>query len=142
MRKTLVSIVILTCLGFQALVVLGPQPSYEGGFFWPFTDYPMYDRARYEGGVNNRYFLFGETTPSEVKQLYPRDFGLSAWIFSRGPVAALLKDDEKKTLFFADLYQKRHGEKLVSLRLEQHSWEIRRDGPHSLPSQKVREVEL
>ena len=142
MKKMLISIVIFTCLGLQGAVVFGLQPDHGGAFFWPFTDYPMYRNACYRGDVIERYFLFGRLEGLEPVLLRPADFCLNHWTFMNGPVQALRDGNEKRVLFYVDIYEGKQGRKLIGLKLERHPWVIEKGGAISRTAEVVREIKL
>jgi len=60
--------------------------------------------------------------------ILPETLGLHFWLFRRGLVFALLRDDYDKIKNYAALYEKRHNKQLIGLRLENHPLVLSRDG--------------
>jgi hypothetical protein len=86
---------------------------------WPFLDYPMYAHPYYVGDVEDRSFLFGVLDDSTEVLIHADDLGLCGWhfrIFSN----AVRKDDLQLVNELARRWEKRHSQKLVGLRLENH----------------------
>lgn len=142
MKKTLISIFILICLGLQTWVVFNPPGGNRGAYFWPFTDYPMYRESFEKGDIVKLYTLHGVISESEIVTIDSSHMGLNSFTFTRGPVRALLNNSKEKISFFAELYQARQQKKLLGFLLKEHSWKIDKHGLEPLPDQVIREVVL
>ena len=129
----LTSFVILIFLVFQTvasfnLIGRTVHKYYGSPFLFPFLDYPMYDAPHYEGDTLKQYFVFGTLEDLTEVPIVPEDLGLHFWLFRRGFVFALLKDDYDEIKNYAALYEKRHNKRLIGLRLENHPLVLSRDG--------------
>lgn len=85
---------------------------------WPFIDYPMYSYPKYLGNGINQYFMFGILEDSSEVRLLPEDLGLDYWVFLYGFKDSLRLEKRDWLNKFAEIYEKRHGKKLIGFRLE------------------------
>lgn len=127
---------------FQAGVVFGPEPENGEAHFWPFMNYPMYSAAHQEGDQLDRFFLFATVTDYGDITIKPSDFGLNYYTFMRDAIPVFRDDNRDKIHFFMKLYESRQGRKLISVRLENHSWVITRSGAVPNTPKVVRELKF
>jgi hypothetical protein len=57
---------------------------------WPFTDYPMYSTAHYEGEVVRRRSIEAVCADGRTILLTPKHFGVAYYRFTREPLVAIL----------------------------------------------------
>jgi hypothetical protein len=83
--KIFASIMILVVLVFQAsLIPARMLTGWSGEWYWPFIDYPMYDKAHYENEHPEIYFTLELThKDGEIVKLNEDDLGMSFWNFFR-----------------------------------------------------------
>ena len=83
------SLLILGFLAAQTFVLVVPIMFY----YWPFTDYPMYSIAHYEGEiVKDQYTLVGIDSKGNETEISAEDLGLSFFQFNDTFVPHFLKD--------------------------------------------------
>lgn len=127
-RQIAISSLVVVFLGLQAFVVLGPDQSHDGGYFWPFVSYPMYNAAHFEGESINQYRLIGISGQDEI-EIGPYDLGMNYFTFRRGAIRAMLDGNEAAMRQYASLYESRCGKTLKSFRLENRPLILTRQGP-------------
>jgi len=132
------SLIIFSCLVLQSVAVFHPVSPR----LWPFLDYPMYGRARYEGDAVTRYLVFGIFTDASETRILPEDLDLDFWKFEYGPVQMLRRGDVESLKPYAQLYSDRQNKRLVGLRLENHPFTLSDQGVHAAPTQVVNSVSL
>lgn len=143
LAKALVSLVIVVTIGGQFFATfricwLLPRyvPSVSRSFIddfcvpqtWPFLTYPMYHNARYEGDEIAEYRAYAILQNSIEVQVHPEDVDMGFWNFLRDFVAAMKDDDREQIQEYRSLIQTKKGKELVSLRLEEHTWVLHREG--------------
>lgn len=137
------SLFILGILALQAGVTFWfVCPPYCPPALWPFVDYPMYSEPRYEGSEFEQHFVFGILEDSTEVPLRPEDLNLHFWLFRRGLVFAMLRNDTTQIQAYVDLYQKLHHKRLVGLRLENHPLILSREGMTPGPTRILRTFQL
>ena len=139
----LTSLFILTLIVLQAVATFGGIHS----FLWPFTNYPMYKRAHFEGeSVHIRYLVFGILEDSTEVSILPEDLGLNFWKFEgikgKGFVRAIRFGDEEGLDIYVQEYEKRGGKKLAGLRVEDQSFILSPKGVKPAPRQILKIVNL
>ncbi len=124
-KKRGASFIIIFVLLSQGLAIIG---SIER-FGWPFVNYPMYSQPRhFEGDAVNRYFLYGTLEAGVEVLIRDKDLKLDPREFIWGPVEDILKDRVDSLKHYIALYQKLYGQRLISLKLENHPVTLMADG--------------
>ena len=132
----LASAVIAAVLLMQALATFDLYPtllSRPSSQFWPFTDYPMYRYARYEGTTIEWYRVLAQRHDGSEVEVTPEDLGLNFRKFRDFVVTAMRINDVQTITRFADLYASRTGTRLASVRLERSGVILARDGLYPAP---------
>ncbi len=139
-KKTIASLIILSCLTLQAIATFGAIQKLG----WPFINYPMYSGPpRYEGDViNNRYFIFGTLEDSTEVPILAQDLHLHFHELLWGPVEDMLKGRIESLYGYVQLYESRYHRRLTSLRLENHPLVLKRNRVVEEPIQVVKIVHL
>lgn len=132
------SLIILFCLALQSFAVFHPVSPR----LWPFLDYPMYNRAHYQGEAVNRYVVFGVFADASEARILPEDLDLDFWKFEYGPVPMLRRGDVESLKPYAQLYNARQNKKLVRFRLENHPFTLSDQGVRAVTPQVVNSVSL
>jgi len=145
--RSLASVMILAVLGLQTLVGLDwissiPHMRHRKGYYWPFLDYPMYKGRHVYGELLDRHVIIGTLADGIEVAVTPATLGLNFWKFEKGPVRAILEDDGGRLQSFVEAYERRHGQRLLRLRLENHPWVFEPRGAVEAPRQVVKEVRL
>jgi hypothetical protein len=132
------SLIILSCLALQTFAVFRPVSPR----LWPFLDYPMYGRARYEGEAVSRYVVFGIFADESEARIIPEDLDLDFWKFEYGPVQMLRRGDVESLKPYAQLYSDRQKKQLVRIRLENHPFMLSDQGVRAAAPQVLNSVSL
>jgi hypothetical protein len=128
LQKSLISALIVVFLGLQGFVTLGPDQPHDGGYFWPFVSYPMYNGAHFEGEKLHQYRLMA-ILDGEEKEIGPYDFGMNYFTFQRGGIRAMLKADRQAMQKYADFYKLRTKKMVKAFRLEDRPLVLTKQGP-------------
>jgi hypothetical protein len=133
LRKRLLSVVIITILGLQTgPIITQPMPEhYWGDKYWPFTNYPMYNRGRAEGD----YVNVGNTiiaTLDNGEQLTfsnknPGKLGINFWNFFELCTNLLRPVGHNYVAKFTSLHPL--GDQMVKLEIYNYPVIVTRDGP-------------
>ena len=139
----LASLVVVAVLTLQAAAVFGAISS----LLWPFTDYPMYREAHYDGERLNRYTVVGILGEATEVTLLPEDLGFNLWQFEKHLVRPLSRqhmerEDEKRLAIALQIYQAKHRRTLTALRLENHPFVLSKSGMREAPTEVVKTVNL
>lgn len=122
-------IAVVLLLQFTATFDLFPRlVARPSSLFWPFTDYPMYRYARYEGSIIEEFRLFGQRTDGREVEIAPADLGLNFRKWRDLVVNAVRSGDTAQAARFAELYRSRTGTRLVAMRLERSGHALTRNG--------------
>lgn len=135
--RSLVSALIVTVLGLQTIAALGVTlgPLHASPFMWPFLSYPMYSAPHFEGDSIPRYRVVATTTDGTQIEVTPKTLGTNFWIHRNAFLKPLLNPDRRDDLVPGiELVERRHGVRLVEVRLE--------DRPLVLTGNGVLEAEL
>ena len=124
------SAVILITLFFQGITAfgIGFGPIEQSPFLWPFTDYPMYRGAHFEGQAINLEVLVGILPDSAEVVIEPQDLGMSFWHFRKQVLAAIRREDPVELHQFRALYESRHESQLIGFQLEDRPLILTREG--------------
>ena len=150
MHKLLVSIFVVGILSLQAHVLLVFYPrdrfpaldSISPPRLWPFVDYPMYSKAKYEGNPIHRLRVIGVLDDSTEIQILAEDLGMGHWHF-QGFIRALRRGTPPDEIrWFVDSYHQRTERTLRSLRLENHPLAFSREGVAPAPKVVVATVNV
>lgn len=129
--RGLVSLVVVVVLGTQAVAALGltPGPVEKSPFLWPFLDYPMYSTAHYEGEGIPRYRVVGTTADGREMEIDRETLGTDFWIFRNAFLFSFrypgMRDELPPGV---ELFETRHGVRLIAVRLENRPLVLTRDG--------------
>ena len=132
----LVSAVIVAVLLMQTLATFDIFPAIlarPSSQFWPFTDYPMYRYARYEGATIEWYRVLATQADGHEIEVTPEDLGLNFRKFRDFVVTSVRINDLETVRRFAELYADRNGTRLDSIRLERSGVILERDGLYPAP---------
>ena len=137
----LLSLLILTILGVQASIsfpwryistyipaVDAVGEALKPPSAWPFLDYRMYAITHYEGDQILRERVFASLQASSEVEVLPGSLGVNYWQFQNGLISDLLAGDRERVLEWVDVYESRHGGRIVSLRVENHPLVFSGDG--------------
>lgn len=96
--------------------------------FYPFLDYPMYAKARYEGVKVKQYFLVGVLEDGTEIPITNQELQISRYLF----IEELLPKIQQKNLPFIKeyikIYEQNYKKNIIALRLENHPLVITRKG--------------
>lgn len=76
--KAAASLVVAGVLGAQVAAI---TPWFAGGWYWPFTDYPMYSSVRYPGSTFGIYDLTLTDCSGAARPVTAFDLGMSDFVF-------------------------------------------------------------
>lgn len=150
-RRLVVSIGILACLGLQAIAglrILCPPRSLFPSLswlrvcaptLWPFLDYAMYSAPHYAGDAIDQFRVVGRLEDSSEVVIRPEDLHLGPFEFLYALVWRLREGTSETARQYADAYQRTRGRRLVEIRLESHPLVLARDGVRPGPVRIVRE---
>ena len=114
MHRLLIQYVTIgVILSLQVFVILKPC----GGLIWPFTDYPMYSDAHFDGDIVHRRKLFAVLEDNSQVRVSAQDFGLSQWMYQWGPLAAVRQQDIEWAHTFASFLERARGWRVKGFRL-------------------------
>ena len=132
------SLLIFSCLVLQSFAMFHPVSPR----LWPFLDYPMYGRARYEGEAVTRYVVFGIFSDASETRILPEDLDLDFWKFEYGPVQMIRRGDAESLKPYAQHYNARQNKELVKFRLENHPFTLSDQGVRVEERQVLNSVSL
>ncbi|VXD11793.1 hypothetical protein [Planktothrix paucivesiculata] len=108
--------------------------------FYPFLNYPMYARARYEGIKVRQHLLFGVLEDGTEIPITDQELQVSRYLFIEEILPKVLEKDLPFLKEYVKIYEQKHQKKLVKLRLENHPLAITREGVN--PVEKTVIVDL
>lgn len=85
---------------------------------WPFMSYPMYSYPKYAGNAIKQYEIIGTLADGSEVAIMPEDLGINYWIYMYAFKEAMRKKKYQDIKSFVELYETKHQQKLVSIRLE------------------------
>jgi hypothetical protein len=140
-----VSLVILTCLGLQILVIsrISWAPSSFSRLYdvhwvrpsasWPFVDYPMYSEAHHEGERLSTHQVVATADDGREVILRPEDRTIVPR--TSALLIPLILQDRKRVDRYCEAYRRRNGRTLIAFRLDEHPLELTRKGLVPLPQE-------
>ena len=134
----LITIFIVTLLFLQGFAVFGMIYSK----LYPFTDYPMYSQAHYNGEpIRIRYLLYGISTDSSEILIMPEDMSMSFFEFERVFGWRLIKgrDLEERLQFIRD-YETEHQINFKEIRIEEEVVKITDQGVERIPNKVLKVI--
>lgn len=143
LKKGLFSLFIITILGLQAMPILSEATDNRWGYYyWPFINYPMYNRGHDEGEhveVGNLV----KATLSNGKQIAfsfqkSEELGLTLFTFQK-KINELLRPNGH---IFADDFVALHpqGDKIVKLEIYNYPIVVTKDGPKEAEQELLKSI--
>jgi hypothetical protein len=137
---TLISGVILGCLGIQALItVLTPIRTFQTT--WPFVNYGMYYGAHREGDLIPNRTILGEREDGTQVLITPDDLGWSNWFYQLLASAILNQDRTVVNSFLSQGPGTGHT-RWLSLRVVDRSMVFRWSGMVRVPEKELGVIRL
>ncbi|MGH8579988.1 MAG: hypothetical protein ACREVK_07690 [Gammaproteobacteria bacterium] len=134
-----VSIFILFVLAMQTYVSVIPG----GDDFWPFIDYPMYQRKHREGErVDVGHSVYATFADGSEVKIGPADVGTTHFKFQGHVARALVHGRENSWKPLIQQFEKRRNVKIIRLRVENYPMVITKEGGRPAPAEVLKVVEL
>ncbi len=140
LAATLISGVILGCLGIQALVtILTPIRTFQAT--WPFVNYGMFYGAHREGDPIPNRVILGERQDGSQVFITPDDLGWSNWFYQILASAILNQDRTVVNSFLSQGPGTRHT-RWLSLRVVDRPMVFRWSGAVRVPEKELGVIRL
>lgn len=137
---SLISLLILACLGIQALItVLTPIKSFKAT--WPFVNYGMYYGAHHEGDLIPNRVILGERDDGTQVLITPDDLDWSNWFYQLLASAILNQDRTIVNSFLSQGPGTRHT-RWLSLRVVDRPMVFRWSGAVRVPEKELGVIRL
>ena len=128
--KIALSFFIVAVVGAQILFAFKPPHRFR---YWPFLSYPMYNMPHYAGDTVPVYRLTGILEDGRAVPIGAADLNLKFFQFLHGPVRAILRGDKQALRPYVDDWNRRRGENIATVRLENHAVGLAEDGTFLAP---------
>ncbi len=138
--KILGSGIIACFLAAQITAVVIPVESY----YWPFTDYPMYDVPHFEGDVvKPSHSIIGIYSEGQEEVTTPQDFGLTIFQQEWWFVPSLRDNrDRQRVQVYLDHLQASRTPPFDKLRIELQPYIISQNGFSPAPAEVIKVIDL
>jgi hypothetical protein len=135
--STLISVLIMVCLGIQAVISIALLPI-QGSVktTWPFVTYGMYCQVHHEGDVIPKRFVIGVRKDGNQVKITPEDLGWNNWFYRMFADAVLNQDRTVVTSFLSNGPGTRNTQ-WIALRLIDQSTEFRWTGQLQQPEKEL-----
>ena len=133
---SMISVLILGCLGIQAVISIVSPPKGPFEATWPFVSYGMYRGAYHEGDPIPNRVILGEREDGSEVLITPDDLGWSHWFYQLLASAILNKDRTIVNSFLSQGPGTRHT-RWLSLRVVDRGAVFRWTGAVRVPEKEL-----